>query len=448
MPMYRLLHVSCGTLFVTAVFSCAAILPSQTKMTGDVCARLLKKEETSACLPRPLNEEVVKQVFSDKGILSLPALEVAEKLPDLRKEIVSISYNGRPDAKNARYQLKLSSGEMQTVAAGERIFLKAKREGRNYSYHFSKVPGNLWVQCSPSMHGNNVEVQVFLFDSGGQRVSTPFERSKFSVVASGDVAGTSWEINGDRVDASFGVKQQMRRLGKDLFLIVHGGEEYITFAAKERFDFRSSRGCRYSQYLSQGDWLFWDGDRWVPRGLFTGDSSQAPLLEVKRLEDKTTVFDIWNVNGNLKQSITLMKYQSSVMEISDAIREIAFVGMKSWSSAVVVFQEDMVTRTVVRPDDWFIRKESGWEKISSLEDVEEYVDGRLEGPLFVVEGIVKEERGFVLKGHIFNSYRTILENISIPLKGEHFPSESQATGTTSQVKENTASIEKSGENER
>ncbi|WP_213358254.1 hypothetical protein [Chlamydiifrater phoenicopteri] len=445
--MYRLFHVSYGTVLITAVLSLAVLLPSHTKMTGDICAQLLKREESSTQSLRPLKKELFREIFNAEGVLSLAALELAEKMPDLKREFVSISYNGRPDAGSCRYQVKLSSGEVRAVSPGEKIFLRAKREGKAFSYHFSDAPGSLWVQCAPALHGSSVEVQVFFLDSAGKRVTTPSDRMKFSLPTTGDSTGIAWEINGDRVDASFGVKQQMRRLGKDLFLVVHGGAEYAVPAAKERFDFRASKGERYSQYLAQGDWLFWDGDKWVPRGLFMGDSTKAPLLEVKRLEEKTAVFDIWNVGGTVKQSITLLRYQTSAMEVSEAIRELSFVGMKSWSTAIVVFQDDVATRTVVRPDDWFIRRECGWVKLSSPEDVEEYVVGGLEGPLLVVEGIVKEDAGFVLKGHLFNSNRTVLENIAIPMKRESLPSEEYSRGASLQVKD-TVSVEKSGENER
>nr|CRI44054.1 Uncharacterized protein BN1224_H12_EU_00010 [Chlamydia pneumoniae]CRI51992.1 Uncharacterized protein BN1224_UZG1_B_01410 [Chlamydia pneumoniae] len=345
--------------------------------------------------------------------LNFPDLE--ERLPDLRKELLFLGSNDRPDACGGKFSLQLaSSKECYIAALKERVYLNVTNSSRGPVYSFSPkgVPTELWIECFSVSVDGRVEVKVRLQGLHKELISKPRDCETLFLNPPANKLDC-WEIAGFRVDASFPVKQKIRRIGVDKFLLMHGGAEYADKATKERVDFVSSDEENYSRYLAVGDVLLWDGNCWQTCGEFQGASSRAPLFEVKRIDDKVMIADLWNVGGTQRQTISLVKGVPSPIEINEVIREIEFTGMRSWSKPIVLVGGQ---RLILSPDDWILRTAKGWEKLSRADQIQDYVTGKVTGPLLVFEKLEKDLRGFVLRGHMFNAQRTLVETISLPLK--------------------------------
>ncbi|WP_201456426.1 hypothetical protein [Chlamydia sp. 17-3921] len=403
--MYPLLSIGYSLLSVVTVFS--IICGSSNSMGGFYKIFLSAEEGVREFGTLPQVEEF------DKGVWELDFPEIEELLPDLRQEVVFLGSNDRPDALKSKFSLALaSSGDRYTAAPGEKVYLCTEPSSQGVMYTFSTSPTELWLECRSVGIEGRIEVKVRLIGTTKTMISSPKERETLFLGASMR-AISSWEIGGIKVDASFPVKQKMRRVGLDKFLLMHGGVEYADKAVKERIDFTSASEENYSRYLSVGDFLLWDGEFWQSCGAFRGESASVPLLEVKKIDDKVIVIDLWNVGGTARQSVSLAKTLSSPIEITDVLRELEFVGMRSWSRPIVLLGKQ---RLILSPNDWVLRTITGWEKLSSPQQIQDYVSGKLSGPLMVFEKLEKEGANFVLRGHVFNSQRTLVETITLPLK--------------------------------
>ncbi|WP_348663354.1 hypothetical protein [Chlamydia vaughanii] len=349
------------------------------------------------------------------GIWSLDFPELRERLPDLRQEVVFLGSNKRPDAFGGKFFLELASSKDRCAAsANEKIYLQASpsSEGTLFTFSPGGKPTDLWLECRPSSVENRVEVRVRLIGVNREIVTSPKEREVLYLTAPAKGLEV-WEIGGVRVDASFPVKQKIRRIGSDKFLLMHGGADYADKAGKERVDFVALSGENYSRYLAVGDILLWDGNRWQTCGEFQGESARASLLEVKKIDDKMMVIELWNVGGTSRQSMSLVKSASSSIEIAEIVKEFEFVGMRSWSRPIV---QAGGQRMILSPDDWIVYAGESWEKIVRKEQLEDYLSGKTQGPLLVFDKIEKDSRGFVLRGHVFNAQRTLVESVTLPLK--------------------------------
>ncbi|MDS0919528.1 hypothetical protein [Chlamydia psittaci] len=350
-----------------------------------------------------------------KGIWFLDFPELREKLPDLRQELVFLGSNKRPDACGGKFFLELATSKDTYVARdNEKIYLQVvpSPEGEMFTFSPEGKPTDLWLECRPLSMDNRIEVKVRLMGVNREMVTSPKERETLFLNA--PVRGMeSWEIGGVRVDASFPVKQKIRRIGSDKFLLMHGGPDYADKAVKERVDFVSLSDENYSRYLAVGDILLWNGNCWQTCGEFRGESSEVPLLEVKKIDEKVMVIEVWNVGGTARQSMSLVKTMSSPIEVAEIIKEFEFVGMRSWSRPII---QAGGQRMILSPDDWVVYTGKSWEKITRKEQLEDYLSGKTQGPLLVFDKLEKDSREFVLRAHVFNAQRTLVEAVTLPLK--------------------------------
>ncbi|QXE26711.1 hypothetical protein [Chlamydia buteonis] len=350
-----------------------------------------------------------------KGIWFLDFPELREKLPDLRRELVFLGSNKRPDACGGKFFLELATSKDAYVAsANEKIYLQVvpSPEGGVFTFSPEGKPTDLWLECRPLSTDNRIEVKVRLMGVNREMITSPKERETLFLNA--PARGIeSWEIGGVRVDASFPVKQKIRRIGCDKFLLMHGGPAYADKAVKERVDFVSLSDENYSRYLAVGDILLWNGNCWQTCGEFRGESSEVPLLEVKKIDEKVMVIEVWNVGGTARQSMSLVKTMSSPIEVVEIIKEFEFVGMRSWSRPII---QAGGQRMILSPDDWVVYTGKSWEKITRKEQLEDYLSGKTQGPLLVFDKLEKDSREFVLHAHVFNAQRTLVEAVTLPLK--------------------------------
>lgn len=355
-----------------------------------------------------------QDITSGMWVLDFPTLK--ESLPDLRQEVIFLGSNNRPDALGGKFLLELASSKDRYVAcANEKVYLQPLPldEGGGFTFSPKGQPTDLWLECRPLSGDNRIEIRVRLLGVNKEMITSPKERE--TLCLSVPPRGLeSWEIGGIRVDASFPVKQKIRRIGIDKFLLMHGGAAYADIASKERVDFISSSNENYSRYLSVGDILLWDGNSWRTCGEFQGDSSQVPLLEVKKIDEKSMLIEIWSVGGMAHQAFNLAKFTSSPMEIAEILKDFEFVGMRSWSRPILHVHGQ---RLILSPDDWIVYSETGgWEKIVRKEQLEAYLSGQISGPLLIFDKLEKDVRGFVFRGHMFNAQRTLVETVTLPLK--------------------------------
>lgn len=100
---------------------------------------------------------------------------------------------------------------------------------------------------------------------------------------------------------------------------------------------------------------------------------------------------------------------------SDIQQEFKFIGARTRSQ--YVFEVDS-EKMLLSPSDWLIMTDEGWRKITTIEEIDDYVERRLTGTLFVFEGIERNGESQVMKGLLYNPARTAVQNIEMPVQKE------------------------------
>lgn len=415
------------------------------------------QEESLVVTARPVQKELPKSPFAgseeffqgiEEGILTLKWVPPQMQLPDLRQDLIFYGKNARPDSKPGKASFHLAlreSGERALVREGHRVHLvyqgnyspkilkqssplsqtipatgarplwgeesPVERQGSKSAYVFS--PGNqptpLWLEFK-SVGEHTLEVRVSMLDEKGILVTSPSEWRSFHLQSQefpkSQLMG--WDLGGYRVDTTLLVRQKARWIGNDLFLEMHGGDDFAYTAGKERIDFLDGAN-HYSCFVSPGDFLIWDGGRW--QSADTVENSQLfPLLVVKKIDEKIMTFELWDTEGKGKNILSLIRAKDHNGTPAMAY-EMKFVGAKTWAQFMV--ENRSGERMTLKLHDWLVLTPEGWTKLDTPEKIDAYVCHRLTGPLFVLDKMAKQNGRQVLVGHLFNATRTEVEQVEL-----------------------------------
>jgi len=407
------------------------------------------KNEIPTFLPRVEQTELPKSAFTQaedqdfgEGPLALNWVPPLMQLPDLRVELQFLGQNGRPDAAHGKAVFHIglkSSGECRSIREGERVYLvyqgnyassfldrtpyrepitTAQRPlwgdvptSNKGSYVFSpdNQPTPLWLETCFKGDGE-ISLRVNMLDEKGGLVNTPQELRQITLQAQEFPKSqiTGWELGGYRVDSTLLVRQKARWMGSDRFLEMHGGEAFSYVVGRERIDFLDGETA-YSCFIGPNDYLVWKEERWVTK--MPGEQTEgSPILCVRKIDEKIMSLELWDVLGRAKTVLSLIRAKDH-NKTPNLSQEFKFVGAKTWAQFIVECRNGV--RLTLKPNDWLVLTQNGWKKLDSPEQIDEYVDGKLTGPLFVLDKMAKQNGRQVLVGHLFNASRTEIEEIEL-----------------------------------
>jgi hypothetical protein len=356
--------------------------------------------------------------------LSLKYHPMSAQLPDLKKTLIFYGKNGRPDAMLTKPHLHFSFNGNKTISAafpGEKLYLTYNKLANPPHYTFSKdnQTTSLWVEAD--IQDDDALVKVFMKNENNELIQEPPHLATFQLKATTqNKFGTGVEvaeIGNFRVDGSLLARQKAKWHGCDRFLEKHGGEEFVSCLGKQRIDF-GEESQRYSVFVSIGDCLIWDQNRWKVVNAGT-ESLSNHLLVVKKVDDRLINFELWDVEGKNKIVLNLIKAHepNHKQTFDDTFK---FVGARTRSQFVFEVDDE---RMLLRPKDWLVLTDDGWKKITTAEEIDAYVERKLAGPLFVFDGIVKKDDRQVFYGTMFNTSRTDMQPIELPIhQGSSLPS--------------------------
>lgn len=357
-------------------------------------------------------------------ILALQYSPPKIRLPDLRSLLVYYGKNGRPDANEESMKLHFAFNGIKathSVASGEKVYLTFDKKMSPCKYNFSanNEETNLWFEARPETQGSTL--CLFMKNENGELIQEPSNYAEFLLPEKEFVrfgtAGQTWEIGKWRVDGTLLARQKARWMGLDLFLEKHGGDEFSDVVGKQKINFEEADDS-YSVFVKAGDCLIWDENRWVVKQ--PGDESLGhPLMCVKKVDERIMNFELWDVEGKAKVSLNLIRNHDTT-PVQHLAQEFKFVGARTRTQCV--FQVNQ-TRMMVKPNDWLLLTETGWKKLNTLEEIDDYVNCRVTGTLFVLDDIVRKDEKSHLVGTVFNPTRTDMQVVEIAMQpSSHLPS--------------------------
>lgn len=374
---------------------------------------LCRPNEIEQLEPRPVKNTLPKSAFTlppeaynavGEPILSLNFQPPVLRLPDLKTILVYYGKNGRPDAQLGKELLHFSLNggkESRPVSPKEKVYLVYNgKSDIKYSFSPNNEMTSLWIEALPQ--GNEANITVSLLDNSGTPVHGPEHFENFNLPEK-EIARTQnqgWELGKWRVDATLLARQKARWMGQDRFLEEHGGEEYPEAVGGQRIDFGEAEES-YSLFVKIGDSLIYKNDRW--KVVKPGENSLTePLLVVKRIDDRLMNLELWDVQGKGRISLNLLKNSENFAQ-QNFEQIFKFMGARTRSQYVFEIDNE---RMLLRPQDWLLLTDGGWKRLSTPQEIDDYVDRKLTGTLFVFDAIVRKEDRQVMKGTVYNQSRT------------------------------------------
>lgn len=340
--------------------------------------------------------------------LSLQYTPPQMELPNLQPHLSYHGTNKRPDADAGVAWLHFSlKGDSQpaSVAAGEPLYLRAGSGG--YTFSPNNEETSLWMTAEGG-EGEAV-VKVRMRNDEGVVVDEPASYATFTVKEKEFLGwrGGKWQLGELRVDGTLLARQRARWYGEDVFLDKHGGEAFTASHGKQRVDFGEGEEAYYA-FVQEGDCLIWDGSRW--RESVPGEESRrSPLLCVKKIADKIMNLELWDVGGNKKMPLNLIK-STEVWFPKVVEQDLKFVGARTRTQSIVELKGERMT---LRPQDWLVMTSEGWKKLSTEKDIDDYVGRKTVGPLFVFRGIEKKGGIPYLLGTLYSPARTVTKDVEL-----------------------------------
>lgn len=219
-------------------------------------------------------------------------------------------------------------------------------------------------------------------------------------------------------------KARVSWFGEDLFLKHHASDEEKRL---QRLDFLGSKPQSF--YLSSDRFLVCGDDReWsllhkasidseISVERFLQDSYYLELGEILQ-EGQQLELLLWPKGNYRKLRVVLDKKSEDASAkvpwgLNEIKKRIHLRGVRSKETALLQLDR---TPMQLKLQDWFLLKEQGgWQKITHVQMVDDYVHGRLRGSLFIVTGIDAGEEGQVQRLHLraFSPGRTMMEEFAI-----------------------------------
>ncbi len=349
--------------------------------------------------------------------LSLDFSPMALQVPDLKRYLIYYGRNDRPDASVENMKLNFGLNGVKGIVSAsikEPIYLVYDKNDPKTKYKFS--PGNavttLWFDATPATMPGDVVVSAAMTNEAGEVVRQPEANAEFNLKEKPQPRDNSEErkIGEFRVDGTLLSRQGAKWYGTDKFMERHGGEEYKDFIGKQRIDFGTGDST-YSVYVGPEDALVWVNDRWKQEKP-SKETRKYPMIAINKIEDRIMKLDFWDVDGRGKMALNLIKSQEAWVPQSIQ-KEFNFIGARTRSQFLFEINNERMT---LSPSDWLIRTDEGWKKLTTSQEIDDYVDRRIVGPLFVFDGVEKIDGKQVLVGTLFNKTRTDMKTIEVVLQ--------------------------------
>lgn len=349
--------------------------------------------------------------------LNLQFAPMSQQLPDLKRYLIYYGKNGRPDAVAERPLMHFAftgNKSISSVIPGEKLYILYDRKLNPPQYVFSpnNAPTSLWMDARPA--GNEAEVQVNMKGENGEIISEPQANGLFTLPEKEFVrfgGASQWEIGKNKVDATLLARQRARWFGMDQFITQHGGKEYADQVRKQRIDFGEGDGV-YSVFVDLGDALIWENDHW--KVVKPGPQSLGkPLLLIKKIDERLMSLELWDPEGKGKVLLNLLKSTEMATPPANLIQQFKFVGARTRTQFVFEINKERVLLTA---KDWLLLTKDGWIKLTTPQEIDDYVDRKLVGPLFIFDEVEKRDDKQFLRGSLYNASRNDVQIIEIPLQ--------------------------------
>lgn len=352
---------------------------------------------------QPLTQKVdhsyPKTTLSTLGERSLAlSRPLSKELQPLLHDLMLIGVNTRPDQELLCNLALRSSAQEKTISLGETVYFETK-EGH---FVFSDVPTEL-AFTARAVENNLLHCEL------------KHDETREACALNGSVIFSQTLDKEPYVETL----KQGAVWGRDVFLTGWGGQEYREMTSKAKISVGPD-----VYFLKPGDYLFWDGTKWVSEW---ASQEIGPIAQLMKATSRGADFQVWDSTGFSTETIhveaqTQPKSSLKVDEIMTAIRP---------RSPTEITCQLGKRRVIVREGDWWIRTDHRWKPVRTAADLEACLNHQIPGELFIFEKVEASKGKVTLKGQAFDRMRTFSEPVSLVLQTEKKPTHSHKSTTGS-----------------
>lgn len=305
-------------------------------------------------------------------------------LPRIEESLVFSYQRERPDlnedCRNFSVRLK-KTNQIRRVTLPARIDFKFEKE-----LQFSNKESAFWAEVQKDGQGiiarflidrgeNQEEIGSFRFipEEASFRASSEFsEGSPLKVLADGKI------------------------LGKDLFLKTY----------KEGGTFQRLEINNQVIPIKEGDLLVWKEEKWLAVPTMQ-EAQNFPLARASHVDDKNIIFDAWGLEGYSRISVSSFQ-QIPFKTKSDEF--LSSVRIRSEKQISCMLEKQCF---VLRVGDWVLKEENRWKILRKAEEKEGYLQGKVEGELFVFDRIDLKSGQKNVQGNLVNLARSQMIPVNV-----------------------------------
>lgn len=352
-----------------------------------ICLLTFLVGEEESCVSEIKLPQRKKQNYEEIGWgpLSLNGLRSQGPLPFLTKELVVLGKNDRPDSQRS-FLLGLNSSQEEIMVAERQPIFLVKGDDDKWHFSLSKTP--LCVSAAVSDNDNDKVVV---------HVTSSEEEGSFALRA--------FDKTGDNIEKMPYVKalQNAKFWGPDLLIQNYGGRDYRDLLKKNKVEVS---GRIY--FVGEGDLLVWKEGEWKEAS-YQNIPPLVPIAKVVRQTSSGVQFQIWDESG-FHKILSHKSLENSQKTGHKAEELFSSVRVRTPTEITCLLGK---RRVILREGDWWLKMDSGWKKLKTVSDIEDYLDHRLRGELFIFESIAADKGKVVLKGNSFDMMRTEMQPLSL-----------------------------------
>lgn len=361
----------------------------------------LTKDQTFE-LNVPQKTEEVKEVGHEFNTLKFDILYLDKEfsslfVDDLKRQLRFAGKNTRPDAQASQKQALLSldpSGQSRVVCEGEKVYFEYK--SGNLIFKDSASPA--WIKIGSISDTLDFDAKVLVVSEDTGKV--------YQDAASVQMHEESMTFKEDALPYAALLKNAVW-IEPDKFFEVYGGSSFQEKKGAYRFS-ENEKGP--FTFVKDGEYLSFQKGAWKK----INDLSEAkafPLAETRVYSQGKVSLRIWDVTGMKETSEKVFCVKSAPLNLR--VEEI-FSKIRQRSKTQVTCKVGGKT-CMLKSGDWLLKISNHWKPLRSSQEITRYLNYDFDGELFVFDGIEKNESIAIFKGHLFDTMRTQMQVVRIPL---------------------------------
>lgn len=344
------------------------------------------------------------------GALALNPHQTWGWMAHLARELSVIAHNSRPDAEGDDVKILLGLKgvkEPLSISSGRTLFLAS--DGELGTLGFSEERQPLWIR--PILLENGRVLIEAGRKLGHLDLGQGYEEKGQFIVSVALNRSFSQIEHSLPQETAVAALRKGHCWGKDALIQHYGGVELASW--RDRYKIEISSGVsQHIVFVTAGDYLQWNGSRWLWANR-DQLATNMPVALVKNISSRGVEFIVWDESGFCPIQVELPLEQGGRSQGGDIMP--THLRFRTASQISCLFGKK---RVLLRQGDWIVRTSVGWRSLRRPEDVENCLQHRLKGELFIFDKLVQEQGRWVLKGALFDEMRTQMQPVSIPMDTE------------------------------